>query len=68
MKKSLFTFALCVMAYTLLSQIIYVDIVYGNNLTGNGSSFAPYFTIQHAIDQSTEGDTVLVQPEHITSI
>ncbi|MBN2226550.1 MAG: VCBS repeat-containing protein [candidate division Zixibacteria bacterium] len=32
----------------------------GSDLTGDGSAGNPYETIQHAIDQSADGDTVLV--------
>jgi PKD repeat protein/uncharacterized protein (DUF2141 family) len=39
----------------------YVDTT-GNDLFGNGSEDYPFATIQHGIDVSTEGDTVLVIP------
>jgi len=34
----------------------------GSDLTGDGSELLPFGTIQHAIDTSYHGDTVLVQP------
>ncbi len=34
----------------------------GNDTTGDGSEESPYATIQHGIDRSTNGDTVLVHP------
>ncbi len=34
----------------------------GSDITGNGSEQSPFATIQHGIDNSANGDTVLVQP------
>jgi len=34
----------------------------GNDSTGNGSEILPFRTIQHGINQTTNGDTVLVYP------
>jgi hypothetical protein len=62
MKKVLLNFVFGILAYTLLGQIVYVDGINGNNLTGNGTSINPYSSIQYAIDQASVGDTVLVLP------
>lgn len=44
-----------------LIRVIYVNIA-GDDSTGDGSELAPYATIQHGIDVSIDGDTVLVGP------
>jgi len=41
---------------------IYVDAENGNDTTGNGSSGSPYRTIQKGINESADGDIILVKP------
>ncbi len=42
-------------------RAFYVSLA-GDDLTGDGSDSSPFYTIQHAIDQALDGDTVIVKP------
>ncbi|MCK4613252.1 MAG: right-handed parallel beta-helix repeat-containing protein, partial [Thermoplasmata archaeon] len=45
---------------------IYVDAEKGDDVTGNGSSDKPYRTIQKGVNESSDGDTIRVNPGNYT--
>ena len=52
-------------AVSISSAIIYVNKLTGSN-SNNGSSALPYSTIQYAIDNAKEGDTILISDHAYT--
>lgn len=49
--------------YTSQGQgsILYVNNLFGNNATANGSATAPFFSIRAAMAAASDGDTIIVQ-------
>ncbi|MCK4614009.1 MAG: right-handed parallel beta-helix repeat-containing protein, partial [Thermoplasmata archaeon] len=47
-------------------DVIYVDAENGDDVTGNGSSDKPYKTIRKGVNESSDGDTILVNPGNYT--
>ena len=59
MKKTL-SFLLFIISISITGQTYYVA-VNGNDSNGNGSNENPWETIQHALDNVTDGSTILVK-------
>ena len=49
-------------AQSIPRGFLYVDAASGNDANGSGSLSAPFATIQHSIDNASNGDTIYVRP------
>ena len=62
MKKKLLVLFILGLSTNIFSQSTIYVAKTGNNIGSTGLSIAPFATIQAAIDYSTNGDTVIVNP------
>lgn len=59
--KKILLFLILIISISLTGQTTYYVAINGDDSSGNGSNDTPWATIQHALDNVTDGSTILVK-------